>query len=95
METCLGNIRRCIEIMLIVFDSYMFEMYFYIKKQSNLPKNERVTAVVHELLGQPSYIYLFAFLSYHSTATISLAYANMSAKFVDSEVSGKIPPALP
>ena len=31
----------------------------------------------------------------HSTVTISLAYANMSAKFMDSEVSVKIISALP
>ena len=50
METCLGNIRGCIKIMLMVFDSNMFKMYMY-KEQSNLLKNEKVTAVVHELLG--------------------------------------------
>ena len=37
METCLGNIRRCIKIIMMVFDSNMFKCILY-KKQSNLPK---------------------------------------------------------
>ena len=41
------------------------------------------------------YVYLFAFLFYHSIVIISLAHAKLSAKFMDSEVSGKTLPALP
>ena len=33
--------------------------YILYKKKSNLPKDERVTAVVHELLGQPLYILIY------------------------------------
>ena len=54
METCLGNIRQCIKIMLMFFDSNMFKMYFVYKAVKS-SKNERVAVVVNGPLGQPSF----------------------------------------